>query len=96
MGSMMVRQLMVRQKKILVNLQGYRDSSEHSHQYVYNRKICRIHIVLSKDNSHQFVYNCINLQICYSNCVIFLIYSDIIHFVFSCLFYYYFFLTYRG
>ena len=31
---------------------------------MYNRKMCRIYIVLPKNVPHQSVYNCVNLQVC--------------------------------
>ena len=40
---------------------------KHSHKSLYNRKKCRIYIVLPKNDSHQSVYNCVNLQVCYGN-----------------------------
>ena len=37
--------------------------------YVYNNQMCKIYTILFKSDLHLSVNNCINLQVCYSNCV---------------------------
>ena len=49
------------------NATNNNNNNRHLHQFVYNRKMCRIYIVLPKNDLHQSVYNYVNLPIYYSN-----------------------------